>query len=44
MNVLVEELDHAAEELMCDVNTHNKLCRKIENITDLSMEETNQVG
>ncbi len=43
MCILVEELEHASEDLLSHVNTHNKLCRKIENIADLSLEEINQV-
>eukprot|EP00794_Sanderia_malayensis_P012769 gene12769-14080_t len=43
MCILVEELEHASGDLLSTVNTRNKLCRKLENINDISAEETSQL-
>lgn len=44
MCILAEELDRLSGDLVTTVDTHNQLCRKIENIADMSVEETSQVS
>lgn len=44
MDVLVEELEHSAEDLIVSVNNYKKYVRKMEDIEDMSAEEIFQVS